>query len=195
MKTFPSSTLQKSPLYTRGLSVSSPRCEGASLGILPPLSRSAQGQPITHVPTTLDPSVCSFLCPANTFKMLRIHLLASQQRVFKSSVHNSPGDPLLRGEMCLLWCLPNACHPGKRRGQDKGRHQVRTPEQKNLFPYHEDLLKMLRTGHLTKISSYMFLHVNCRKRNSNSDVMMRTCNPPNILGMEEAHRSEIPSSS
>lgn len=91
--------------------------------------------------------------------------------------------------------VPTKCMPS---WEETWTGQRETPGQnpraeKSLFPYPEDLLKMLRTDHLTKISSYMFLHVNRRKRNSNPDMMMRTCNPPNILGMEEAHRSEIPS--
>lgn len=126
----------------------------------PTFSRSPltpfQGYPLTRVPTPLHPSVCSFLCTANALKMLRIHLLASQQSKFKSSVHNSPGDTLLRGEMCPLWYLSNACHPGKRHEQEGGRYQVRTSDKREknifLFPNHEDTTN----EPVTKISSYFF---------------------------------------
>lgn len=83
--------------------------------------------------STIMVTVRSSLCTANTHKMLRTLHLISQHSKFKSSVHNSPRDNFLRGEMCPLWYLSNVGHPGRRHGQEGGRHLVRTSEHRKIF--------------------------------------------------------------
>lgn len=120
-------------------------------------------------------TVRSSLCTANTLRMLRMHHLVSPHSKFSSSVHNSPGDSFLRGEMCPMWYLSIVGHPGRRHGLEGGRYLVRTSEQRKIFYF---LLPLWRPPEdvanepCDQCISILVLCVNYSKHNSKPGVMI-----------------------